>query len=131
MANENQGEVETYEFQAEINQLMSLIINTFYSNKEIFLRELISNASDVRDCFLMHANSSNSRVQALDKIRYQSLTDKSVLEAEPNLEIEIYADKQNKTLTVRDTGMSRRYIVLTSKILTSTRCWYDQGGPGE
>jgi len=116
------GEAETFAFQAEINQLLSLIINTFYSNKEIFLRELISNASDV--CFMIYFIGfdvncpvlgcrliANSLIelfvdwQALDKIRFESLTDKSKLDAQPELFIRLVPDKANKTLSIIDSGI--------------------------
>ncbi|MFD2762848.1 molecular chaperone HtpG [Micromonospora eburnea] len=88
--------VETLEFQAEARQLLLLMVHSIYSNKDVFLRELISNASD-----------------ALDKVRLESLVDKDLTVDTEDLHIEIEVDKEARTLTVRDNGigMSRDEVV--------------------
>ena len=87
---------ETLGFQAEVRQLLDLLIHSLYSEKEIFLRELISNASD-----------------ACDKLRFEALSDDSLYEGDAEFRIYVGYDKKKKTITVRDNGigMSRQEVV--------------------
>src|ERR1700750_2924428 len=87
---------ETLGFQAEVKQLLNLMIHSLYSNKEIFLRELISNASD-----------------AADKLRFEALTDKALYESDPELKIRVTFDAKARTIIVSDNGigMSRQEVI--------------------
>ncbi len=89
-------EKETLGFQTEVKQLLNLMIHSLYSNKEIFLRELISNASD-----------------AADKLRFEALTDKSLFEDDPDLKIWVEFDDKARTVTIRDNGigMTRQEVM--------------------
>ena len=80
--------VKKKQFKAESKKLLDMMINSIYTNKEIFLRELISNASD-----------------AIDKLYYKSLTDKNIKVKKEDLEIRISLDKENRTLTITDNGI--------------------------
>ena len=90
------GEVQTLEFQSEARQLLQLVIHSIYSNKDTFLRELVSNASD-----------------ALDKLRLEAFLDKDLAVDTDDLHIGIEVDKEQRTLTVRDNGigMTRDEVV--------------------
>ena len=90
--------------RTQVGRLMDIIVHSLYSNKDIFLRELISNASD-----------------ALDKIRFLSLTNPSVLGDTTNLEIKIWADKEAKALYIRDTGIGMTHKDLIDNLGTIAR----------
>jgi len=92
---------EKFAFQAEVNRMMKLIINSLYKNKEIFLRELISNASD-----------------ALDKVRFLALTDENVMKTNEEMSIKIKADTENKILHITDTGIGMTRSDLIDKLGT-------------
>ncbi|MBT4838762.1 MAG: molecular chaperone HtpG, partial [Methylococcales bacterium] len=87
---------ETLGFEAEVNQLLKLVVHSLYSNKEIFLRELISNASD-----------------ACDKLRFDALKDEKLFEGDGDLKIRIAFDKDDKTITISDNGigMNRQEVM--------------------
>ena len=87
--NDKMGEeAEERTFQTEVQQLLQILIHSLYTHSEVFLRELISNASD-----------------ALDKVHFRSLTDRDITDPDASLEIEIEVNKSSKTLTIRDTGI--------------------------
>ncbi len=96
---------ETLEFQAEVSQVLNLVIRSLYSNKEIFLRELISNASD-----------------AAEKLRFEALSDDAMYEEDPNLRIRVSLDKERRSVTISDNGigMSRQEVTdIIGSIATS------------
>eukprot|EP00195_Chlamydomonas_chlamydogama_P008026 CAMPEP_0202897914 /NCGR_PEP_ID=MMETSP1392-20130828/6552_1 /ASSEMBLY_ACC=CAM_ASM_000868 /TAXON_ID=225041 /ORGANISM="Chlamydomonas chlamydogama, Strain SAG 11-48b" /LENGTH=777 /DNA_ID=CAMNT_0049583681 /DNA_START=134 /DNA_END=2467 /DNA_ORIENTATION=- len=95
---------ETFQYQAEVDRLMDMIVNSLYSNREVFLRELISNASD-----------------ALDKARFVSLTQPEILKGKEELEIRINYDKEKNTIIIEDTGIGMSREQLLSNLGTIAR----------
>src|SRR3989442_14223196 len=96
MSNTETSTKETRGFQAEVKQLLQLMIHSLYSNKEIFLRELISNASD-----------------AADKLRFEAINHGELFESDPELQIKVTFDKSARTITISDNGigMSREEAI--------------------
>ncbi|RYR74536.1 hypothetical protein Ahy_A02g009273 isoform E [Arachis hypogaea] len=107
-AESNSTPSERYEYQAEVSRLMDLIVNSLYSNKEVFLRELISNASD-----------------ALDKLRFLGVTEPELLKDAVDFDIRIQADKDNGVITITDTGigMTRQELVDCLGTIAQSGCF--------
>ena len=100
--NTNAGEnAQEFEYKAEMKQLLNLIIHSLYTNQEIFLRELVSNASD-----------------ALNKVRFRRLTDSDILDPESELKIKITLDKENELFTIEDNGIGMTHKELVEQIGT-------------
>ena len=96
--------MSTHKFQAEVTQLLHIVVHSLYSKKEVFLRELISNASD-----------------ALNKLRFASLTEPALLEGDPKLEIRIWADREKQTITIEDSGIGMTESELVEHLGTIAR----------
>ena len=96
--------VEKHVFQAEVNEVLSIVVNSLYSHREVFLRELISNASD-----------------AIDHLNLKALTDPNLLGEDKELRIELIADKEHKTLTIRDNGLGMSRDELIANLGTIAR----------
>jgi heat shock protein 90kDa beta len=95
---------EDFQFEAEVNRMMDIVINSLYQNKDVFLRELISNASD-----------------AIDKVRFLALTNAKMLEGKSELEIRVEYDPEAHTLTVRDSGIGMTHDDLVQNLGTVAR----------
>ncbi|HHL72336.1 MAG TPA: molecular chaperone HtpG [Bacteroidetes bacterium] len=101
MAAKKTAKIKEFEYKAEMKQLLNLIVHSLYTHKDVFLRELISNASD-----------------ALHKIRFRQLTDKDVLDADAELKISIRVDKDKRTFSIEDTGIGMTEADLMERIGT-------------
>ncbi|MEJ2637506.1 MAG: molecular chaperone HtpG [Calditrichia bacterium] len=104
MSEQTKKKVEEFEYRAEMQQLLHLIIHSLYTHPEVFLRELISNASD-----------------ALNKIRFRSLTDKNIVDPEADLRVKIELDSKNKAFSIEDTGIGMTREDLINEIGTVAR----------
>lgn len=95
---------ENFKFEAEVSRMLDIVVNSLYQNKDVFLRELISNASD-----------------ALDKVRFLSISKPALLEGENKLQVQIEFDSEASTLTIRDTGIGMTHDEMVSNLGTVAR----------
>lgn len=118
---------QTFTYEAEVDRLMDMIVNSLYSNREVFLRELISNASDALDKVSCHSYLSLFGIlnvwslTFLFKARFISVTQPEVMKGREELEIRVSCDKEKKTITIEDSGIGMSREQLLSNLGTIAR----------